>query len=329
MILFEALVAALTIAFWASSAMLSVCVCACTWPLVRPCAGVSGYWRFVDLVATRYWALLARWAECWANFSYVYYGDDVPAGESALLVSNHVWLGDWLTLFGFAARKGRLGSQRHFAKQMVRWIPGFGYGIAFLGSVFLSRTWTRDRASIERTFETLRARRRPVWLISWVEGTRCSADKIAESQAFARSRHMAELRHCLTPRTKGFVATVQALRGDVVDYVYDVTVAYEPRARRGGGGVGAPPPAESAHELPSIIDIVMGRQNQCVHFYVRRFDIDALPSTDNELADWLQQRFVEKDALLQHFAEHRRFPGTSRTSPFQCLPVLPRQLKVD
>ena len=71
---------------------------------------------------------------------------------------NHVWGCDWLTLFSLASRKGMLGACRVFAKDVVKYLPGFGWGIYLLGSVFLKRDWNRDRAAIDSTFRMLRER---------------------------------------------------------------------------------------------------------------------------------------------------------------------------
>ena len=43
---------------------------------------------------------------------------------------------------------------------------------------------------------------------------------------FAKAKGLPEPKHVLIPRTKGFVATVQGLRDDLLDAVYDVTIWY-------------------------------------------------------------------------------------------------------
>jgi hypothetical protein len=42
---------------------------------------------------------------------------------------------------------------------------------------------------------------------------------------------------------------------------------------------------------------------------VRRFPIEALPETDEGLRDWLLERFVEKDRLMEIYYETGGFPA--------------------
>ncbi len=96
------------------------------------------------------------------------------------------------------------------------------------------------------------------------------------------------LRHVLYPRTKGFVATVQTLRGHITA-VYDVTIGYV-------GGV------------PSMWQWTRGNVPR-VHIHVRRFPVDRLPAGDTALAEWLVAGFRAKDALLDALYRDGTFPA--------------------
>ena len=98
----------------------------------------------------------------------------------------------------------------------------------------------------------------------------------------------------LQPRTKGFVATVQALRDSHVKHVYDLTLSY----RRMGAVFGMP---------PSLIRSFTGDLSHEFQFHVdvKRFAMEDLPLDDDEaLADWLRQRFIQKDQFLSQMQEH-------------------------
>jgi len=159
--------------------------------------------------------------------------------------------------------------------------------MAFLDCVFVERKWTTDRASIERTFGRIVGERVPIWLVSFVEGTRVTERKIERSRQYAREHDLPELRHLLVPRTKGFVATVEGLRVHL-DAVYDVTIGYV-------GGV------------PTLWQYTKGFAHEA-HLHVRRFPIASLPEPAEELAEWLVVRFAEKDALLDHYYRYGAFP---------------------
>lgn len=94
--------------------------------------------------------------------------------------------------------------------------------------------------------------------------------------------------HTLVPRTKGFVATVQGLRSHVTA-VYDLTLGYE-------------------KGVPSLWQYIQGFARKA-HLHVRRYPIDSLPSDDDGIARWLQERFGEKDALLEGFYREGAFAG--------------------
>jgi hypothetical protein len=90
----------------------------------------------------------------------------------------------------------------------------------------------------------------------------------------------------LVPRTKGFVASVAGLRRHATA-IYDVTIGYE----RG---------------VPTLWQYIKGFAPRA-HLHVRRFPIADLPTDDAGLATWLQQRFQEKDSLLERFYRDGRF----------------------
>lgn len=231
-------------------------------------------------IADTWWGWTVRAAKDLHGVELVVTGDDVPPREDAILVANHQQMPDITLIMMLARTKGRLGDLKWIAKRPIRYVPGVGWGLAFLDSVFVSRDWTADRGSIERTFAGLRDDRVPMWLVTFPEGTRVSADKVARSQDYAHERGWPELQHVLVPRTKGFAAAVIGLRGHATA-VYDVTIGYEEGA-------------------PTLWQFVRGFAHRA-HLHVRRYPIDTLPEDEAGLAEWLLARFREKDALLARY----------------------------
>lgn len=124
---------------------------------------------------------------------------------------------------------------------------------------------------------------------------------MAKSAAYCRDRGHAPLRQLLWPRHRAFVALVRRLQAQHIgDCVYDVTLCYTQRGRR----------CE-----PSIVELfVRHAAPLCMHVHVRRYAFDALPSDDAELAAWLEERYREKDAMLEYFDAHGAFPAWSDAS---------------
>ena len=52
-----------------------------------------------------------------------------------------------------------------------------------------------------------------------------------------------------------------------------------------------------------------GRPPKSVNMYWRRFVVAGIPAGDLQAFEhWIMQRWLEKDALLEHYAQHGRFP---------------------
>eukprot|EP01128_Nolandella_sp_AFSM9_P006339 TRINITY_DN3230_c0_g1_i1.p1 TRINITY_DN3230_c0_g1~~TRINITY_DN3230_c0_g1_i1.p1 ORF type:complete len:160 (+),score=26.37 TRINITY_DN3230_c0_g1_i1:181-660(+) len=126
-----------------------------------------------------------------------------------------------------------------------------------------------------------------------------SQKKYEASVAYAKKSGKPVLKHCLLPRTKGFVATIRGLRGRV-DAVYDITLAYgdpinDPRSR-------VVPPSTLGLALSKFLIAPID-----VYTHVRRFPIDEIPTDEAEIAQWVTDRWVEKDQILNTFYTTGKF----------------------
>jgi 1-acyl-sn-glycerol-3-phosphate acyltransferase len=240
----------------------------------------SAFRRFNRWCANVWWGWCVSAARRLNKIRLELTGDDVPVAENALVIANHQQMPDILALMILARSKQRLGDLKFFVKHALKWFPGAGWGMQFLGFPFLRRDWAADQALIHRTFDAIVEEHIPVWLVSFAEGTRSTPAKILASARWAVEHGIDPFRHLITPRTKGFVATVGALR-EHVDAIYDITIGYE----RG---------------VPTLWQLIVG----CVdrfHLHVERIPIAALPSSEAQLRDWLLERYRVKDALLESF----------------------------
>ena len=203
-------------------------------------------------------------------------------------------MADITVTFSFARAKGRVGDLKWFVKDVLKYVPGVGWGMLFLDCPFIKRDWTADKDYIHNVFRNILDYDVPIWLMTFAEGTRVRPEKISRSREYAEKQGRTPLEHVLIPRTKGFVASVQALRGHV-DAVYDLTIGYV-------GGV------------PTLWQWTKGYVRK-VHLDVRRYAINELPENEEALSDWLIKRFEEKDRLLDSFYSNGVFPTTSGLRP--------------
>jgi hypothetical protein len=101
----------------------------------------SSVWRWIQFIFTH-----ANGARITIS------GDELPRGESAVVVANHVGWSDFYMIQAMAMQAGMLGRCRYFAKIQLRWVPFLGWGLWGLGMPMVSRKWDRDRRELDRVF---------------------------------------------------------------------------------------------------------------------------------------------------------------------------------
>jgi len=113
-------------------------------------------------IAARIWAGIQRICVERNHARIIIAGDQLPAGESAIVVANHVEWTDFYMIQALAQRSGMLGNCRWFAKQQLRWVPFLGWGLWAMGMPLVSRTWAQDKREIDRVFESITSGQCPV-----------------------------------------------------------------------------------------------------------------------------------------------------------------------
>lgn len=79
-------------------------------------------------------------------------GDELPKGESAIVIANHVAWSDFYMIQALAQRSGMLGYCRYFAKSQLKVVPFLGWGLWAMGMPMVSRNWLKDKAELDRVF---------------------------------------------------------------------------------------------------------------------------------------------------------------------------------
>ncbi|KAJ4396760.1 hypothetical protein N0V93_000982 [Gnomoniopsis smithogilvyi] len=250
---------------------------------------------------------------CWAWIQFIFErlngahiaisGDDLPYGESAVVISNHVGWSDFYMIQALAMRSGMLGYCRYFAKAQLKKVPLLGWGLMAMGMPLVTRKWQHDSRELTRVFHGITHSRFPVWLISFSEATRFTAQKYAESKAFCALKGRPQPQHLLYPRTKGFIATVQHIRtAPHVKAVYDVTIAYQKRGEWQDG-----PAFWDTLSMPRLSEA----EGYRFEVHVRRWPMEELPHEDDALAKWIETRWVEKGEWLE--AKRKQWGGVGKT----------------
>jgi 1-acyl-sn-glycerol-3-phosphate acyltransferase len=207
-------------------------------------------------------------------------GENLPNKEDAVVICNHQDMGDILILLCLALQKGRTADLKWIVKDILKYVPGLGWGMVFLECIFIKRRGFGDEARITKTLDRFSKDKVPLWMVLFPEGTRFTKEKQQKSIAYAKRRGRQPNQHLLMPRTKGFTTTVDRLKNHV-KAVYSITIGYEGK-------------------VPKLTHIIRG-DVQRVHCHVRRFPLADLPSETEALSDWLHEEFKIKDQLMDGF----------------------------
>ena len=169
-----------------------------------------------------------------------------------------------------------------------------------MGSVFLERNWEQDERKIKQAFDALKQRNLPFWLVSFPEGTRLTDQKLKQSHDWAKKKDLPFLNHVLSPRTKGFVATIKGMRDcPNLNALYDFTVVYQ----------------HGKVITPWFSDYVL-RNGGTVHVHMRRWKIETLPTNEAELEKFCNQIWLEKDKLIETLMKTGSFPN-EKSLPYE------------
>ncbi|GAB4852094.1 1-acyl-sn-glycerol-3-phosphate acyltransferase 4 [Ancistrocladus abbreviatus] len=232
----------------------------------------------------------------------IFSGETVPDQERVLLIANHRTEVDWMYLWDLAQRKGCLGYIKYILKSSLMKLPLFGWGFHIFEFIPVERKWEMDEPVMHKMLSTFTNPEDPLWLALFPEGTDFTEQKCKRSQKFAAENGLPVLKHVLLPKTKGFYACLEALRG-TLDAVYDVTIAYK-------------------NKCPVLLDNVFGVNPSEVHIHVQRIPAKEIPVSEDEASAWLMDRFRLKDQLLTYFGTQGHFPnqGTEgELSTIKCL----------
>ncbi|XP_071691780.1 probable 1-acyl-sn-glycerol-3-phosphate acyltransferase 5 [Rutidosis leptorrhynchoides] len=218
----------------------------------------------------------------------VFSGENVPAKERVLIIANHRTEVDWMYLWDLALRKERLGYIKYVLKSSLMKLPVFGWAFHILEFISVERRWDLDESPMRMMLSSFKNQQDPLWLAVFPEGTDFTEQKCIRSQKYAVEHGLPVLHHVLLPKTKGFVASLEELRG-CLDAVYDITIGYKNRC-------------------PTFLDNAFGVAPSEVHIHVQRIAVNDIPESEKMIGSWLIDRFSKKDKLLSDFNSCGCFP---------------------
>lgn len=254
------------------------------------------YRKIVINLAYSHWSQFTFLAQWWAGSNCTLHFENIDdlarlGQEHTIVVMNHKYDIDWLMAWILAERLQMLGGTKIFGKSMLKFVPLIGWAWMFTESIFLKRTWDKDKEIISRDLKYIRDYPDGYWvtLLLFCEGTRFTESKHKLSMEVAKQKGLPVLRHHLLPRTKGFVQSMHGLKGKA-SAILDLTVAF---AR------------DSAP--PTLMSIIQGQKCRA-EMYLRRIPLEDVPTeSDEECAKWLFEHYKQKDNIYDNFVQNGRF----------------------
>lgn len=202
---------------------------------------------------------------------------DPPPRENILAFANHQSMIDIIYLWTWSSKPGTMGWIKWFVKDVLKYVPGLGWGLLFVNTLFVKRNWAKDADSIRATFAKLRQANLPLWLLIFPEGTRMKPAKFAASRNYAERKGLPVFDHVLLPRGKGIHSSLQGLSG-LLTGIYDITIQYD-------------------GPIPGIVGFFT-KGGLTGRLHAVRFNVSDVPERERDLNAWLLERFVVKDKLL-------------------------------
>lgn len=255
---------------------------------------------FCSIILRVWFSIFMGHLEHFGRMTIVLSGDAFCPNETALVICNHRSWADTVVIYSLARQVRMHGDVKFLAKQSLLLFPVYGFAGWILDVViFIRRQSGSAGRSMTKAFSSLTDPGResaPYWLINYLEGTRFTIQKLHAAHDFAKKRDLKPLYEVLQPRTKGFISTVNALRGNA-EAVYDITIGYQQSEKRE-----LCPSFRQMYWTPGI-------NNRIIHVHQRRIPLEDVPQDEEELRKWIYTLYEQKDELLRGFRETGKFNG--------------------
>jgi lysocardiolipin and lysophospholipid acyltransferase len=256
------------------------------------------YFRWCSAAMGYYLLMVTCLLEDLLGIKIIITGDDLTKDKKrSLILLNHRTRLDWMFIWMVHSRFEILEQLKIVLKAQLKSLPGAGWAMQHAAYIFLDRNWEKDQQTIKNISGYYKSCQVPLSILIFPEGTDLTDDAKIKSNAYAAQQTCFNRAYdyCLHPRLTGFTYLLNTMRSDkVLDAVDDVTIGYE-------GNIPA-----------TEIDLIKGHIPKAIHFHVKRYFINDLPVSDDEVGYWLQNCWDEKENRLKEFYLTNQFDLPSK-----------------
>ncbi|XP_013772705.1 1-acyl-sn-glycerol-3-phosphate acyltransferase epsilon-like [Limulus polyphemus] len=268
------------------------------WRLVSLALPTYIYQKGDDFCYSLYQRLVLFFFENLTGTEVILHGDGdevLRRKERVLYLGNHQSTMDWIVVHMLAERQGSLGHVRYIMKNSLQAVPLYGFYFYEHGCVYVKRG-NFNQSKMMNDLKYLKHKRIPTWLVIFPEGTRFNPflpQLLERSHKIAEDQGIQPFNHLLTPKIRGLHLALEQLRNSF-DALYDVTVVYSNTKDKKSG---------KRKPAPSMFEFAVGVCPQ-VHIHVSRIDIKNVPTTEEELKQWLFTLYRNKDRILSSYYDN-------------------------
>ncbi|CAH1110213.1 unnamed protein product [Psylliodes chrysocephalus] len=216
-------------------------------------------------------------------------GDVIRTGEMSLLLMNHRtrtdWNFIWPVVYHCVEEKGKLAhSTKFILKDPIKHIPGPGWVMQLACFVYIKRCWQLDKLIFDKYVNYVSRIRYNHSLLIFPEGTDLTEQTKKSSDRYAEKNNLPLYDYVLHPKTTGFAYLAhQLLAENSLDAVYDCTLAY-----------------------PDVIPknekfLLEGNFPKEVKVHLVRYPKSILPTSEEDLKEFLEKRWLDKEKTLKEF----------------------------
>jgi len=256
------------------------------------------YFRWCSSAMGYYLLMVTCLLEDVLGMKIIVTGDDLTRDRKrSLIILNHRTRLDWMFIWMLHSRFEILEQLKIVLKADLKRVPGPGWAMQHAAYLFLNRVWEKDQETIKNISGYYKSSQAPLSILIFPEGTNLTNQSKSKSNAYAVKQKSFNrvYDYCLHPRLTGFTYLFNTMRSDeILDAVDDVTIGYE----------GSIPATE--------IDLLRGYIPDAIHFHVKRYQINDIPHTNEQIGEWLQNRWDEKEDRLKEFYLNSQFDLPSK-----------------
>ena len=162
--------------------------------------------------------------------------------------------------------------------------------------LFIERNWEQDEAEFTNKLDYFNSLSYPCQLLLFPEGGDLTYKSKSKSNSYADQQGLPNYNYCLHPRTKGFTHIIGKMREVGLDAIYDVTIGFP-------------------DTLPKTeMDFLGGTTPRQIDFHIKSHDDSEIPTDENELSKWCQERWQEKEELLRGYYTNGTFDDNQSKS---------------